>query len=92
MPLLGYQGGVPLDFWDTVQSLFDAVDTLMFYLTAFLATSPFFHGPSPGVRVESAQYLLGLGEHVLDKSCSRTEVFLQALLILPGIFIFNLVL
>ena len=61
MPLLGYNGGLPLDFWDLVQSLFNALNTFALYLTAFLATGPIFKDAPFGAQVESAQYLLGLG-------------------------------
>jgi hypothetical protein len=61
MPLLGYNGGLPLDFWDIVQSLFNAMNTFILYLTAFLATGPSFRGAPLGVQVASTQYLLGLG-------------------------------
>lgn len=63
MALLGYSGGLPLDFWVTVQSLFNAMKSFSLYLTTFLATAPSFRGPKLGVAVASAPYLLGLGKH-----------------------------
>lgn len=61
MPLLGYNGGLPLDFWDTIQPLFDAMNKFAYYLTAFLAAGSLFRDASHGVQAASSQYLLGLG-------------------------------
>lgn len=59
MPLLGYSGGLPLDFYDLVQSTFTAMNKFAWYLTALLATGSVFKDAT--VQVASAQYLLGLG-------------------------------
>lgn len=64
MPLLAYHSSLPLDFWDIWRSLVDAMTGLVWYLTAFLASSSLWSGGVPGVKVVSAQYLLGLGEHL----------------------------
>ena len=59
MPLLGYSGGLPLDFYDLLQSTFTAMNKFAWYFTAFLATNSVFKDAA--VQVASAQYLLGLG-------------------------------
>ena len=59
MPLLGYGVGLPLDFYDLLQSTFTAMNKFAWYLTALLATSSAVKDAA--VQVASAQYLLGLG-------------------------------
>lgn len=60
MPLLTYHSALPLDLWDIVQSFIDAMCGLLWYLTAFLASSIYL--PNGGVVTPAhAQYLLGLG-------------------------------
>ena len=59
MPLLGYGVGLPLDFYDLLQSTFAAMNKFAWYLTALLATSSAVKDAA--VQVASAQYLLGLG-------------------------------
>jgi hypothetical protein len=61
MPLLTYHSTLPQDLWDIVQSFIDVMHGLLWYLTAFLASSTYF--PNGGVVTPThAQYLLGLGE------------------------------
>lgn len=61
MPLLGYNGGLPLDFWDLSQALFEMMKRVCVCLTALLATGSIFQDASLGVKVVAGQYLLGLG-------------------------------
>ncbi|TFK45129.1 ceramidase [Crucibulum laeve] len=58
MPLLSYHSALPLDFWNLPQRAFNAMTGLVWYLTAFLASSTLV---PYGAQVASAQYLLGLG-------------------------------
>ncbi|KAF9461830.1 Neutral/alkaline nonlysosomal ceramidase [Collybia nuda] len=57
MPLLSYHSALPLDFWDLVHSLFDTMTGIVWYLTAFVASTSLLQPPT----MVSAQYLLGLG-------------------------------
>ncbi|KAF8883297.1 Neutral/alkaline non-lysosomal ceramidase-domain-containing protein [Infundibulicybe gibba] len=61
MPLLAYHSALPLDFWDLLHSLVEAMSSFFWYLTAFLASSSLFPLNSAPINVASAQYLLGLG-------------------------------
>jgi len=57
MPLAG---GYFVDIWNISSSLSDAMNALVLYLTAFLASNPLLS--NNGVQAVSAQYLLGLGK------------------------------
>ena len=57
MPLLAQYSALPIDFWDLLVSLAEAMTNTLWYLTAFLASGSIVQ--NSGV---SAQYLLGLGE------------------------------
>lgn len=49
-----------LHLGDSLQPLFDAMASVVWYLTAFLATGSIV--PNHGIIPASAQYMLGLGE------------------------------
>ncbi|RDB20798.1 Neutral ceramidase [Hypsizygus marmoreus] len=61
MPLLSYHSALPLDFWDLLRSLFETMTGIIWYLTAFVASTSLFGGKPLGIQAVSAQYLLGLG-------------------------------
>lgn len=59
MRLLARHSALPFDFWDLLVSLADKMTNMLWYLTAFMASSSVF---PDGMKAVSAQYLLGLGE------------------------------
>ncbi|KAH7916139.1 Neutral/alkaline nonlysosomal ceramidase [Hygrophoropsis aurantiaca] len=64
MYLLAYDGGTSLPLGNIIHCFLDALRSLFFYLTAFLASSSLWsHGVHTGTTAEAAQtqYLLGLG-------------------------------
>jgi neutral ceramidase len=58
MRLLARHSALPFDFWDLLVSLADKMTNMLWYLTAFMASSSVF---PDGMKAVSAQYLLGLG-------------------------------
>ncbi|KJA28727.1 hypothetical protein HYPSUDRAFT_33070 [Hypholoma sublateritium FD-334 SS-4] len=56
MPLLAQYSALPVDFWDLLVSLAEAMSNALWYLTAFLASGSIVQNSAV-----SAQYLLGLG-------------------------------
>jgi len=61
MPLLSYHSALPIDLWDLPRALYDTMTGIVWYLTAFVASTSLFHGTPVGIQAVSAQYLLGLG-------------------------------
>lgn len=57
MRLLAQYSALPVDFWDLLVSIADAMTNALWYLTAFLASGPVLQNGAV-----SAQYLLGLGK------------------------------
>lgn len=66
MPLLAYHSALPIDFWDLLVSISEAMSNMLWYLTAFLASGSVLSNGSPGMQGAYAQYLLGLGEYLSD--------------------------
>lgn len=62
MPLLSYHSALPLDLWNCVETLYNAMTGAFFYLTALLASSSVLPSGVGGIRGANAQYLLGLGQ------------------------------
>lgn len=61
MPLLSYHSALPLDLWNLPRTLYDTMAGVIWYLTAFVASTSLFNGAPMGFQAVSAQYLLGLG-------------------------------
>jgi len=64
MPLLAYHSALPIDFWDLLVSISEAMSNMFWYLTAFLASTSVLSNGGSGIQGAYAQYLLGLGEHL----------------------------
>lgn len=71
MPLLSYHSALPLDFWDLIRSLFDTMTGIVWYLTAFVASTSLFQ------PMVSAQYLLGLGAFTSMQSTNEGSCFMD---------------
>ncbi|KAG7091509.1 hypothetical protein E1B28_010537 [Marasmius oreades] len=61
MPLLAFHDHLPVDFLELVRGLYDSMTGLVWYLTAFLASSSLFPQNVGILGVDAQSYLLGLG-------------------------------